>query len=98
MLQEASWKQTFRSDFLKSKLLLMLDDRDVLQEKLIRAIEEYAKHADTQNLQENRGDEKKLFKVAADIGYLLREKNKSLILNAGRRVLAAKREAIRRSI
>lgn len=100
-LQDASWKQTFRSDFLRSKLLLMLDDRDVLQEKLIAAIDEYGKYADEhyymQKSEENAGDQEKLRKVVSDFDRLLREK-KPLILSAGRRVLAAKREAIRRSI
>ena len=101
ILQEASWKQTFRSDFLKSKLLLMLDDHDVLQAKLIAAIDEYAKPAPDiakrlQNLEKNV-PEKELLKLGYDFDVLLREK-KPLILDAGRRVLAAKRKAIRRSI
>lgn len=99
-LQEASWKQTFRSDFLKSKLLLLLDDSDVLQKKLIEAIDEYATYAPKmnnflQNLEKDVPDES--LKLAEDFDLLLREK-KPLILDAGRRVLAAKREAIRRSI
>jgi hypothetical protein len=44
-LQAAAWQQTFRSDLLKSKLLLMLDDRDFLQQQLIVEIEKYSKHA-----------------------------------------------------
>jgi hypothetical protein len=100
LLQEASWKQTFRSDFLKSKLLLMLDDHDVLQEKLIAAIDEYAKPAPdmAKRLQNLKNvPEKALVKLGYDFDLLLREK-KPLILDAGRRVLTAKREAIRRSI
>jgi hypothetical protein len=101
ILQEASWKQTFRSDFLKSKLLLMLDDRDVLQERLIVAIVEYSKAAPDmskrlENLEKNV-PENSLLKLACDFELLLREK-KPLILDAGRRVLAAKREAIRSSV
>lgn len=100
-LQEASWKQTFRSDFLKSKLLLMLDDHDVLQKELIQVIDEYAKYPDLhdamQKSEENVDDPGRLRKGVSDFDQLLREK-KPQILNAGRRVLAAKREAIRRSI
>ena len=101
ILQEASWKQTFRSDFLKSKLLLLLDDHDVLQEKLIAAIDEYAKHAPAmakclENLEKNV-PETALVKLGCDFDLLLREK-KPLILDAGRRVLTAKRDAIRKSI
>jgi len=101
IVQEASWKQTFRSDFLKSKLLLMLDDHDVRQEQLIAAIVEYAKPAPDlakrlENLEKNVS-ENSLLKLACDFDLLLREK-KPLILDAGRRVLAAKREAIRRSV
>jgi len=101
IIQEASWKQTFRSDFLKSKLLLMLDDQNVLQKKLIAAIVEYAKpvpdmNKRLQNLKKNVPEEE-LLKLAQDFDLLLREK-RTLILDAGRRVLAAKREAIRRSI
>jgi hypothetical protein len=101
ILQEASWKQTFRSDFLKSKLLLMLDDHDVLQKKLIAAIDEFAKPAPNlakrlENMEKNV-PENELLKLAYDFDLLLREE-RPLILDAGRRVLAAKRKAIRRSI
>ncbi len=99
LVQDASWKQTFRSDFLKSKLLLMLDDRDVQQEKLIAAIEEYAKHAPdvAKRIKTLTNNPDELFKVTNDFDQLLREK-KPMILNAGRRVLAAKRQAIRKSV
>lgn len=101
VLQESSWTKTFRSDFLKSKLQLMLDDHDVLQKNLIAAIDEYAKPAPDmakrlENLEKNVSEDA-LFKLACDFELLLREK-KPLILDAGRRVLAAKRESIRRSI
>ena len=101
ILQEASWKQTFRSDLLKTKLLLMLDDLDLLQKKLIAAIEEYAKHAqeiakELQSLERNV-PEKELTELGHHYDRLLREKRPP-ILDAGRRVLAAKRVAIRKSI
>lgn len=101
IVQEASWKQTFRSDLLKTKLLLMLDDRDPLQQKLIAAIDEYAKYAVTmsnelQNLEKNV-PETKLREIGNRYDRLLREE-KPLILYAGRRVLAAKRAAIHKSI
>jgi hypothetical protein len=100
ILQDAAWQQTFRSDLLKSKLLLMLDDRDVLQQKLIAEVDSYAKYVPdvairVQSLPKNAP--KELLKVVEDFDSLLREK-KPLILDAGRRVLAAKREAIRGSI
>jgi hypothetical protein len=101
ILQEASWKQTFRSDFLKSKLLLMLDDLDDLQKKLIEAIEDYSKPVSEMatrldNMEKNV-PEKELLNLGYHYDLLLREK-RPLILDAGRRVLAAKREAIRRSV
>ena len=96
-LQDASWQQTFRSDLLKSKLLLMLDDRDVLQEQLIAAIDEYSKHAPEMTNRVKDLDKDASEQVANDFDRLLREK-KPFILNAGRRVLAAKRTAIRKSI
>ena len=101
IVQEAAWQQTFRSDLLKTKLLLMLDDRDQLQEKLIAAIDEYAKHAPAMNneLQSlaKSVSEAKLLEIGNRYDRLLREE-KPAILNAGRRVLAAKRAAIHKSI
>ncbi|MGZ5437244.1 MAG: hypothetical protein ACXWID_18310 [Pyrinomonadaceae bacterium] len=101
ILQEASWSRTFRSDLLKTKLILMLDDQDGLQEELIKTIDEYAKHApnlveDLKNLEKNV-PEKKLEDLCYRYDGLLREK-RPLILAAGRHVLAAKRAAIRKSI
>ena len=86
-LQEALWKQTFRSDFLKTKLFLMLDDGDRLQAQLITAIEEYAGHADKQNQENESADKDSLFKIAAEVGDLLRVQKKSAFVAAGRRVL-----------
>jgi hypothetical protein len=99
-VQEAAWRQTFRSDLLKSKLLLMLDDRDPLQQKLIAEIDAYAKHvpdlaACVEKLKHHAPPE--LLAVVDGFDRLLRER-KPQILDAGRRVLAAKREAIRKSI
>lgn len=99
-LQEAAWKQTFRSDCLRSKLLLLLDDRDVLQNQLIEAIDEYAKYApEMTTLLQRLGNDvpEKWGELADEFDVLLRKK-RPLILAAGRRVLAAKREAIRKSI
>ena len=100
IVQEASWNQTFRSDLLKTKLLLMLDDRDALQEKLIAAIIEYAKHASAMTYElslEKNFPEAKLLEIGNRYDRLLRDE-KPGILNAGRRVLAAKRAAIHKSI
>lgn len=100
IVQEASWNQTFRSDLLKTKLLLMLDDRDPLQDTLIAAIIEYAKHASAMTNElslEKNFPETKLLEIGNRYDRLLRE-DKPLILNAGRRVLAAKRAAIHKSI
>jgi hypothetical protein len=97
ILEEASWKQTFRSDLLKTKLLLMLDDRDDLQKKLIAAIAKYAKHAQDWANELQTVPEKELTDRADHYDVLLRDE-RPLILDAGRRVLAAKRAAIRKSI
>jgi len=104
-LQAAAWQQTFRSDTLKSKLLLMLDDRDRLQGELIAEIENYAKHVPDlahriENLEKNvpkKLREQKLLEVVEETDVLLRER-RPLILDAGRLVLADKRKKIRRSI
>jgi len=100
-LQESAWKQTFRSDLLKSKLLLMLDDLDDLQKKLIGAIDDYSKPVPEMatrlyNMEKNV-PEKELGDLGNHFDLLLREK-RPLILDAGRRVLAAKRDAIRKSV
>ena len=101
ILQESAWKQTFRSDLLKSKLLLMLDDLDDLQKKLIEAIDDYSKPVPEMGTRlynmEKNVPEKELADLGNHYDLLLREK-RPLILDAGRRVLAAKREAIRRSV
>ena len=107
-LQEASWRQTFRSDLLRSKLLLMLDHRDTLQENLIAAIDEYAKHVirmETcleiveKEVPKQLGSVRdvELCKIRDEFDQRLRQ-NKPQILKAGRVVLADKREAIRQSV
>ena len=101
VLQQASWDKTFRSDLLKTKLLLVLDDNDVLQKELIAAIDEYAKPAqdwanEIQN-QEKNVPEKKLTERGYHYDRLLRAE-RPRILGAGRSVLAAKRKSIRKSI
>ncbi len=100
-LQDASWKQTFRSDLLRTKLLLLLDDQIDVQKTLIAAIDEYATHADQHEAAQKASgrvcDPEKLRKLVADFDGLLR-KHKPDLLKAGRRVLADKREAIRRSV
>lgn len=99
--QQASWDKTFRSDLLKSKLLLMLDDLDALQKKLIEAIDDYAEPVAElakrlQTLEKNVS-EKELVGICNHYDLLLRDKRPP-ILEAGRLVLAAKRKAIRKSI
>ena len=100
-LQDASWKQTFRSDLLRSKLLLLLDNQIDVQRTLIAAIGEYAKHADQHEAAQHEPGrvygKKELRKLVADFDGLLR-KHKPDLLDAGRRVLADKREEIRRSV
>ena len=97
-LQDELWKQTFRSDFLKTKLSLMLDDGDRFQGQLITAIEEYARHADRQDRENESANPGTVLRIASEIGDLLRVQNKSAIVTAGRRVLEAKRKAIRSSV
>ena len=97
-LQDAVWKQTFRSDLLKTKLCLMLDDDDPLQAELIRLLEQYALYADRQDREYQKADQAMIEKIANDLGQLLRVEHKPAIIAAGRRVLEAKREAIRKSV
>jgi hypothetical protein len=101
VLEESSWTRTFRSDLLKTKLLLMLDDSDALQEKLIKTIEEYAQPAQDWAKElgklEKTLPEEKLTERGFYYDVLLR-KRRGQILTAGRHVLAAKRAAIRKSI
>ena len=96
-LQDACWEKTFRSDYLKTRLMLLLDQSDVNQSELIRAIERYAAHADLQNDSDDHGDKEKLYGIAAEIGERLRAREKGAIVAAGRRVLEAKRTAIRKT-
>jgi len=98
LLQEASWKQTFRSDFLKSRLMLLLDDRDPLHLQLMNAIETYAAHADSQLAEDNLGTEERLSEVATSLGRRLRSREKVPLLALGRQVLRATRATIRRSV
>ena len=97
-LQDACWKQTFRSDFLKTKLSLILDDTVPLQARLIQSVEEYSQHADLQDKAYEQADKNKLTQIAVEIGDLLRVQHKPAIVAAGRRVLEAKRKEIRKSI
>jgi hypothetical protein len=96
-LQDALWKQTFRSDLLKTKLVLLLDNQKDAHRNLIAAIDEYGKHADEHDAAQTSCDREKLTDLRADFDGRLRV-NKPDLLDAGRRVLADKRQEIRRSI
>ena len=100
-LQDASWKQTFRSDLLRTKLLLLLDNQNDVHRTLIAAIDEYGKLADQHEAEQKSAgracDPEKLRQLVADFDGRLRA-NKPRLLDAGRSVLADKRQEIRRSI
>ena len=96
-LQDACWEKTFRSDFLKTKLLLLLDEKDKTQGRLIEQIGKYASYADKQNEARDIRDPKVLYETAERIGIELRENVKASIVTAGRQVLDAKRRSIRKS-
>lgn len=76
----------------------MLDDSDPLQAQLITSLEEYARHADRQDREYESADRAAITKIANEIGHLLRVQHKPALVAAGRRVLEAKRKAIRKSV
>lgn len=97
-LEDAAWQRSFRAALLQTKLLLLLDDQDQLQRRLMTLIDEYAAIAEEQTCADNNGDLEKIYAVATQLHIRLEEQHKSGLLEAGRRVLKQKRKDIRSSV